>query len=41
MTHEQALSQLHAWTKTDSLLKHARAVEIVMRAAAAKHGGDP
>ena len=39
MTHDQALSQLHAWTKTDSLLKHARAVEIVMRAAASKYGG--
>jgi len=39
MTHDQALSQLHAWTKTDSLLKHARAVEIVMQAAASKYGG--
>ena len=39
MTHEQALAQLHAWTKTDSLLKHARAVEIVMRAAAKQYGG--
>ncbi len=39
MTHEQALSQLHAWTKTESLLKHARAVEIVMRAAASQYGG--
>ena len=39
MTRDQALSQLHAWTKTDSLLKHARAVEIVMRAAASKYGG--
>jgi predicted hydrolase (HD superfamily) len=39
MNHEQALSQLHAWTKTESLLKHARAVEIVMRAAASKYGG--
>ena len=39
MTHDQALAQLHAWTKTDSLLKHARAVEIVLRAAAAKYGG--
>ena len=39
MTHDQALAQLHAWTKTDSLLKHARAVEIVMRAAASKYGG--
>ena len=40
LTHEQASAQLHAWTKTDSLLKHARAVEIVMRAAASKYG-DP
>jgi predicted hydrolase (HD superfamily) len=39
MTHDQALSQLHAWTKTDSLLKHARSVEVVMQAAAAKYGG--
>ena len=41
ITHDQALAQLHAWTKTESLLKHARAVEIVMRAAASKYGGDP
>jgi predicted hydrolase (HD superfamily) len=40
MTHDQALLQLHAWTKTDSLLKHSRAVEIVMRAAASQYG-DP
>ncbi len=39
LTRDQALQQLHAWTKTDSLLKHARAVEIVMRAAASKYGG--
>jgi predicted hydrolase (HD superfamily) len=39
MTHDQALAQLHAWTRTDSLLKHARAVEIVLRAAAGKYGG--
>ena len=39
MTGDQALSQLHAWTKTESLLKHARAVEVVMRAAAARYGG--
>ena len=39
ITYEQAQDQLHSWTKTDSLLKHARAVEIVMRAAAAKYGG--
>jgi predicted hydrolase (HD superfamily) len=38
MTHDEALAQLHDWTKTDSLLQHARAVEIVMRAAA-KYGG--
>jgi predicted hydrolase (HD superfamily) len=40
MTRDEALLQLHAWTKTDSLLKHARAVEIVMRAAASQYG-DP
>lgn len=39
MTHDEALMQLNAWTKTDSLLKHARAVEIVMRAAASTYGG--
>lgn len=37
---DQALQQLHDWTKTPSLLGHARAVEIVMRAAASKYGGD-
>jgi predicted hydrolase (HD superfamily) len=37
INHEQALAQLRLWTKTDSLLKHARAVEIVMRAAAGKY----
>ena len=39
LTYQQAQDQLHAWTKTESLLKHARVVEIVMRAAAAKYGG--
>jgi predicted hydrolase (HD superfamily) len=39
LTYDRALSQLHAWTNTESLLKHARAVEIVMRAAAPKYGG--
>jgi predicted hydrolase (HD superfamily) len=39
LTHQQAVEQLQAWTKTESLLKHARAVAIVMRAAAAKYGG--
>ena len=38
LTHEQALQQLRAWTTNPSLLGHARAVEIVMRAAAAKYG---
>ena len=41
LTHDQALQQLHAWTTTPSLLGHARSVEIVMRAAALKYGGDP
>jgi len=40
LTREQAAEQLHAWTKTDSLLKHARAVEIVMRRAATEYGGE-
>jgi len=40
VTYQQAQTQLHDWTKTDSLLKHARAVEIVMRAAAAQYGGE-
>ncbi len=39
-TRQQALEQLHAWTENRSLLNHARAVEIVMRAAAAKYGGE-
>ena len=38
LTHEQAVAQLHAWTTNPSLLGHARAVEIVMRAAASKYG---
>jgi predicted hydrolase (HD superfamily) len=40
-THDQALQQLRARTTSPSLLGHARAVEIVMRAAASKYGGDP
>lgn len=40
LNYQQAQAQLHAWTKTESLLKHARAVEIVMRAAAPKYGGN-
>ena len=38
---DQALVQLHAWTTNPSLLGHARSVEIVMRAAAAKYGETP
>ena len=41
LTHDQALQQLRAWTTSPSLLGHARAVEIVMRATASKYGGDP
>ena len=41
LTHDQALQQLQAWTRNPSLLNHARSVEIVMRAAATKYGGDP
>jgi predicted hydrolase (HD superfamily) len=38
LSREQAWSQLCSWTETDSLRKHARAVEIVMRAAAERYG---
>ncbi len=38
LSRQQALDLLQAWTTNPSLLAHARAVEIVMRAAAAKYG---
>jgi predicted hydrolase (HD superfamily) len=38
LTRDQAWAQLTEWTKTDALRKHARAVELVMRAAAGKFG---
>jgi len=38
ITHDQAIQQLQAWTANPSLLNHARAVEIVMRAAVSKYG---
>jgi predicted hydrolase (HD superfamily) len=38
LTYEEANSQLHAWTTNPSLLNHARAVEAVMRRAAAQYG---
>ena len=39
LTREEALRQLESWTANPSLLNHARAVEIVMREAAARYGG--
>lgn len=39
LTREQGWAHLCEWTKTDALRKHARAVELVMRAAAARYGG--
>jgi predicted hydrolase (HD superfamily) len=41
ISREKTLEQLRAWTTNPSLLTHARSVEIVMRAAAPKYGGDP
>ena len=38
ITREQGWAHLCEWTKTDALRKHARAVEVVMRAAAVKYG---
>lgn len=38
LTREAAWDLLCDWTKTDSLRKHARAVEIVMRRAAYEYG---
>ena len=39
MNRDRAWELLCEWTETDSLRKHARAVEIVMRAAATRYGG--
>ncbi len=38
LTREEAWSHLCEWTETESLRKHARAVEIVMRQAAHRYG---
>jgi len=38
LTREEAWDLLTTWTETDSLLRHARAVEITMRAAALRYG---
>lgn len=40
LSREQAWSQLCEWTPSDSLRRHARAVEVVMRAAAKQYGGE-
>ena len=39
LTREQGWSLLCEWTPTDALRRHARAVELVLRAAAARYGG--
>ena len=38
LDRETAWTKLCEWTKTDALRKHARAVEVVMRAAAQRYG---
>jgi len=38
LTRDEAWEHLCSWTETDSLRKHARAVEVVMRAAAHTYG---
>jgi len=41
MNRDEALSLLHEYTESDSLRKHAYAVEAAMRAYAPRFGGDP
>jgi putative nucleotidyltransferase with HDIG domain len=41
LTRDQALSLMHEWTPSESLRKHMYAVELSMRAMAARHGADP
>lgn len=38
LTRDEAFTQLCAWTQTEALRNHARAVEISMRAAALRYG---
>ncbi len=38
LTRDDAWKKLCEWTETESLRKHARAVELVMRAAAERYG---
>jgi len=41
LTRAEAWEKLASWTEGDSLLRHARAVEITMRAAAERYGPGP
>jgi putative nucleotidyltransferase with HDIG domain len=41
MDRDEALQLLHEYTQSDSLRKHAYAVEAAMRAYAPRFGGDP
>jgi putative nucleotidyltransferase with HDIG domain len=41
MTRDQALALMHEWTPSESLRKHMYAVELAMRAMAARQGADP
>lgn len=38
MTRAEASAHLYAWTETEALRRHARAVELSMRAAAERYG---
>lgn len=40
LTREEGWKLLCEWTASDALRKHARAVELVMRAAATRYGGE-
>ncbi|MHB1035490.1 MAG: HD domain-containing protein [Pirellulales bacterium] len=40
LTREQAWNHLTSWTANPSLLNHARALELVMRSAAGRYGGE-
>jgi predicted hydrolase (HD superfamily) len=39
LTRDEAWAHLCEWTASDALRRHARAVEVVMRAAAHRYGG--
>ena len=41
LTRDQALALMHEWTPSESLRKHMYAVELAMRAMAARAGADP